>query len=152
MARALGESRSRELLGRGEASRVVQVGLSEAQVLLQKVRAYGDPRLFAVNAVSTNFAGSAQPIVPERLLVMGGNGGGGGSAAGPTNIVSQLLALLLAEKSGFSSDDMTRTAQELERLARDATASTTGGAPSSAADDLDQAIDAEADPAPATTQ
>jgi len=150
VARALGESRSKELLGRGEASRVVQVGLSEAQVLLQKVRAYGDPRLFAVNAVSTNFAGSAQPIVPERLFVMGGDGSGnGGGVAGPTNIVSQLLALLLAEKAGFSPDEMARTAQELERLAREATAATADGSSPKAADDFDRAIDAELDPPPA---
>jgi uncharacterized membrane protein YqiK len=150
VARALGESRSKELLGRGEASRVVQVGLSEAHVLLQKVRAYGDPRLFAVNAVSTNFACSAQPIVPERLFVMGsdgdGKGNGGGGVAGAANIVSQLLALLLAEKAGFSADDMARTAKELERLARDAAVSSTAApSSSSVSDDFDHLIDAELD-------
>ena len=49
IALAEGESKSRELLGKGEASKIAQIGLSEAAVLLQKVRAYGDPRLFALN-------------------------------------------------------------------------------------------------------
>ncbi len=52
------------------------VGLSEATVSLQKIRAYGDPRLFALNLVAEHFARSAQPLVPERLLVMGGGEAG----------------------------------------------------------------------------
>src|SRR6266446_2462505 len=83
IARAEGESRSKELLGKGEgarieqtgkgeASRIAQIGLSEAAVNLQKIRAYGDPRLYALNLVSDQFAKSAQPIVPERVLIMGG--------------------------------------------------------------------------------
>jgi uncharacterized membrane protein YqiK len=106
IARAQGESRSRELLGRGEASRVAQVGLSEAGVLLQKVRAYSDPRLFALSLVADRFASSAQPIVPERLLVMGANADGA-AAAGASNVLNQLVALLLAEKAGvgFARDE-----------------------------------------------
>ena len=100
IARAHGESRSKELLGRGEASRVAQVGLSEAGVLLQKVRAYGEPRLFALALVADRFASSAQPIVPERLLVMGATGDGA-EAAGASNVLNQLVALLLAEKAGL---------------------------------------------------
>ena len=68
VARADGEARARELLGRGEASRIAQVGLAEAGVFLQKIRAYGDPRLFALNLVAEQFAHSAQPLVPERVL------------------------------------------------------------------------------------
>jgi uncharacterized membrane protein YqiK len=101
VARAEGESRARELLGRGEASRVAQVGLSEAGVTLQKVRAYGDPRLFALNLVADRFAQSAQPIVPDRLLVMGGGADGGASAVGSSNVLSQLATLLLADKAGL---------------------------------------------------
>jgi hypothetical protein len=100
VARAEGEARARELLGRGEASRVAQVGLSEAGVTLQKVRAYGDPRLFALNLLADRFAQSAQPIVPERLLVMGGGTDGAGAAVGSSNVLSQLMTLLLAEKAG----------------------------------------------------
>jgi len=119
VARALGESRSKELLGKGEASRVAQVGLSEASVLLQKVRAYGDPRLFALNTVSDYFARSAQPIVPERLFVVGGEAGGSGTTVGGSNIVSQLLALLLAEKAGLGIADTGKATTELENFAKD---------------------------------
>ena len=51
MLLAEGRSRAKELVGRGEASRIAQTGLSEAAVFRQKIRAYGDPRLFALNLV-----------------------------------------------------------------------------------------------------
>jgi hypothetical protein len=115
VARALGESRSKELIGKGEAARIAQVGLSEAGVLLQKVRAYGDPRLFALNLVADRFAQSAQPIVPERLLVMGSGADGTGAPAGSANVLSQLVALLLAEKAGVGFAGDPAALSELER-------------------------------------
>ena len=115
IARAEGESRSRELLGRGEASRTAQVGLAEAAVSLQKIRAYGDSRLFALNLVAERFAGSAQPIVPERLLVMGGSGGEK-LDLGSSNVLSQFLTLLLAEKSGLGITDGGKGLEDLEKL------------------------------------
>ena len=115
IARAEGESRSRELLGRGEASRTAQVGLAEAAVSLQKIRAYGDSRLFALNLVAERFAGSAQPIVPERLLVMGG-AGGEKLDLGSSNVLSQFLTLLLAEKSGVGVTDGGKGMEDLEKL------------------------------------
>jgi uncharacterized membrane protein YqiK len=113
VARAEGESRAQELIGRGQASRVAQVGLSEAGVTLQKVRAYGDPRLLALNLVADRFAQSAQPIVPERLLVMGG-GADAGATAGASNVLSQLVALLLAERAGLPMAADERALAELE--------------------------------------
>jgi uncharacterized membrane protein YqiK len=113
IARAEGESRSRELLGKGEASKIAQVGLAEAAVSLQKIRAYGDPRLFALNLAAQHFAASAQPIVPERLLVMGGNEK---MDIGSSNVFSQFLTLLLAEKSGLGIADGGKGIEELEKL------------------------------------
>ncbi|MEO8360513.1 MAG: hypothetical protein ABI672_10830, partial [Vicinamibacteria bacterium] len=101
IARAEGEARSRELVGRGEASRVAQIGASEAAVFDQKIRAWGDSRLLALNLVSEQLAKSVQPLVPERLVVLGGdnagapNGVGGSSSA---SVLTQLLTLLLAER------------------------------------------------------
>jgi uncharacterized membrane protein YqiK len=115
IARAEGESRSRELLGRGESSKIAQVGLAEAAVSLQKIRAYGDSRLFALSLVADRFAGSAQPLVPERLLVMGG-GAGEKLDLGSSNVFSQFLTLLLAEKSGLGLTEGDAGTQELERL------------------------------------
>ena len=114
IARAEGESRARELLGRGDASRIAQVGLAEAAVSLQKIRAYGDSRLFALNLVADRFAGSAQPIVPERLLVMGGNGEAK-IDLGSSNVFSQFLTLLLAEKSRIGVNEG-KGMEDLERL------------------------------------
>src|SRR5262245_50970031 len=115
IARAVGESRSRELLGRGEASKIAQVGLAEAAVSLQKIRAYGDPRLFALNLATEHFADSAQPIVPERLLIMGG-ATGEKMDAGSANVFSQFLTLLLAEKSGLGIAEGNKGIEDLEKL------------------------------------
>ena len=115
IARAEGESRSRELLGRGDASKIAQVGLAEAAVSLQKIRAYGDSRLFAMNLVADRFADSAQPIVPERLLVIGGSGGEK-LDLGSSNVFSQFLTLLLAEKAGIGMTESGKGMEDLERL------------------------------------
>jgi hypothetical protein len=85
------------------------------RVTLQKVRAYGDPRLFAMNMVADRFATSAQPIVPERLLVMGGSTDGAGAAVGSSNVFTQLMALLLAEKAGIPFTVDEKALAELDR-------------------------------------
>src|SRR5882724_8718753 len=117
IARAEGESRSKELIGKGEgariesqgkgeASRIAQIGLSEAAVNLQKIRAYGDSRLYALNLVSDQFAKSEQPIVPERVFIMGGSKDGEGKGdIGSVNLLSQLLGLILSEKAGIGVTD-----------------------------------------------
>jgi uncharacterized membrane protein YqiK len=126
VARAEGESKSKELLGKGEAARIAQIGMSEAAVQLQKIRAYGDPRLFALNLVSEHFANSTQPLVPERLLVMGegknGNGEAGAAPAGGAqgySMLGQLLALLLSEHSGVNiAQDKGGSVEDLEKFTR----------------------------------
>ena len=100
IARAEGEARSRELVGRGEASRVAQVGAAEAAVFDQKIRAWGDNRLLALNLVAEQLAKSVQPLVPERLVVLGGETAPtNGTASGPgsASVLNQLLTLLLAQ-------------------------------------------------------
>jgi uncharacterized membrane protein YqiK len=118
IARAEGRSRSRELLGKGDAARIAQTGLAEAAVFLQKVKAYGDARLFALQSLGAELARSRQPLVPERLFLIGSGNGHGGKdgglpAAGPTGMLGQLLALLLAEKAGV---DLGGTDPETEKL------------------------------------
>ena len=121
IARAFGESRSKELIGRGEGARIAQVGLSEAAVFLQKIRAYGDPRLFALSLVADQFAKSAQPIVPERLLVMGTGKDGEKVDLSSSNVFGQLITLLLAEKAGLSMGEKTPGLQELEKFTQELT-------------------------------
>ena len=115
VVRALGEARSKELFGKGEGARIAQTGLSEAAVFLQKIRAYGDPRLFALSLVADQFAHSAQPIVPERLFTMGGGAEGGGP--GVANVFNQLIAVLLAERTGVSPTDAPKGLEDLEKFA-----------------------------------
>ena len=153
IARAFGESRSRELVGRGEASKIAQIGLAEAAVFLQKIRAYGDSRLFALNLVADQFSKSAQPIVPERLLVMGdGAGGGEKMDLGSSNVFGRLISLLLAEKAGFGSEEKTRGLEDLEKFAAEMTRrfskAPTGDAPD-APGDLEAEISGEIDKKPA---
>ena len=71
---AQAESQQRVLAGRGEGSRLLQVGLSEASVLLRKIQSYSDPRLFALAMVAEKLAESKQPLVPERVFMAGGEG------------------------------------------------------------------------------
>lgn len=98
------------LAGKGESRRALQVGLAEASVLLRKVSAYGDPRLYAAARVAEELSESEQPLVPERLFVSGdGHNGNGANGHG---LVGTLLSLLVGEKSGFTFQD----SPELARL------------------------------------
>lgn len=99
------ESRQRVLAGRGEASRTMQTGLSEAAVLLRKIQSFGDPRLFALSGVVEHLAHSSQPLVPERVFMAGSNGENGRSTAPSQGMLGLLINLLVAEKSGFQTAD-----------------------------------------------
>ena len=74
---AEGEARAKELIGKGESSRIAQVGLAEAAVTLQKVSAYRDPRLYALNVFADQFSKSVQPLVPSRLFISNAGGKAG---------------------------------------------------------------------------
>jgi len=100
------DSQERILAGKGESQKILQVGLSEASVLLRRIASYGDPRLFAVSNVAEQLAHSTQPLVPERLFVAGGGDGAQTSSPSPQQgLLGTLIGLLVAEKSGFSLAD-----------------------------------------------
>jgi uncharacterized membrane protein YqiK len=101
VTRADGEARSRELIGRGEASRIAQTGVAEAGVFVKKIQAYGDPKLFALGLLSEQMAHSEQPLVPQRVLMMGAEGSASGGPVAGISLFGRLLALLLAEKGGL---------------------------------------------------
>jgi uncharacterized membrane protein YqiK len=107
VTRAEGESRSRDLIGRGEAARISQTGSAEASVFQRKIEAYGDPRLFALNLVADQMAHSQQALVPERVLMMGGDGNG--NALGAVSLFARLLAMLVADKAGVGMDGSAET-------------------------------------------
>ncbi|MCI0464215.1 MAG: hypothetical protein L0Z62_45350 [Gemmataceae bacterium] len=123
------ESRQRVLAGRGEAQRVLQVGMAEATVLLRKIGSYGDPRLYALNLVAEHLSHASQPLVPERVFMAGHNGDGKGGNSG---LLAMLLELLVAEKSGFQladNGDLGGLKEFAERMAREAMESVEQGAP-----------------------
>ncbi len=118
-------SREKILAGRGDAQRVMQVGLAEASVLMKKIASFGDPRLFAVSRVSEQLAQSKQPLVPERVFVAAGNDGQNGHSGLSQGLVGMLLNLLVAEKSGFQPGDGAEQAglrEMAERMTREALA------------------------------
>jgi predicted Zn finger-like uncharacterized protein len=120
---AQAESQQRILAGRGEAQRVMQVGLSEASVLLRKIGSFGDPRLYALSVVAEHLAHSTQPLVPERLFTTGADGQAG---QGGTGMLGMLISLLVAEKSGFQAaeaGEQTALKEFADRMAREAMAS-----------------------------
>ena len=117
------ESRQRILAGRGEAQRVMQVGLSEASVLMRKIASFGDPRLYALSIITEQLTHSSQPLVPERVFMAASNGDSSGSTANVSGMIGMLLNLLVAEKSGFQPVDAGEVSglKEIsERLTRDA--------------------------------
>src|SRR5208282_446186 len=88
-------------------SRLMQLGLSEASVLLRKIQSFGDPRLYALAVVAEHLSHSQQPLVPERVFMAGGagsNGDGHNGTAGQ-GMLGMLINLLVAEKSGFQPAD-----------------------------------------------
>jgi uncharacterized membrane protein YqiK len=111
IAIAEGRAQAQKLEGEGEAAKVTQVGMAEAAVSLQKIRAYGDPRLYALRDLSERLSNSKQPLVPERLFVTGETTGEGG-------LLQTLLSLLLSEKSGIQVAAPERNAP-LEQLAKE---------------------------------
>jgi uncharacterized membrane protein YqiK len=98
---AQAESQKQILAGRGEGQRLMQVGVSEATVLLRKIASYGDPSLYALALVAEYLSRSAQPLVPERVFVTGADGSQGAGQG----ILGMLINLLVAEKAGFRPAD-----------------------------------------------
>jgi len=127
------DSQQAILAGRGEAQRIMQVGLSEAAVLMQKVSSYGDPRLFALTHVGTALSKSTQPLVPDRVFLSGGdttrsvsegngdssaNGHGSAATIATTGLVGMLLQTLLAERTSFANGDNAELASLKELTGR----------------------------------
>jgi len=108
---ARAEAEQRVLAGKGEASRIAQVGLSEAAVLLRKIQSFSDPRLYALTQVAHQLAHSSQPLVPQRVFTAGTNGHSSNGDGHPASdnaaqgLFGLLISLMVAEKSGFSASE-----------------------------------------------
>jgi regulator of protease activity HflC (stomatin/prohibitin superfamily) len=96
------ESKQRILAGQGEAKRIAEIGQAEAEVLSRKIASFADPRLYALSIVAEHLSHSTQPLVPQQVFMSGGGGGNGnGKSAASLGMVSTLVDLMIAEKSGF---------------------------------------------------
>lgn len=128
------ESQQRILAGKGEAQKVMQIGLSEASVLLRKVASYGDPRLYALSLVSEQLFHSTQPLVPERLFMAGGSDSASTGGQTGQGLMGLLISPLVAEKSGFemsNATELNELKQYSDRMVQEAMKSMT---PTSASD------------------
>ena len=94
------ESKQRILAGQGEAKRIAEIGQAEAEVLSRKIASFADPRLYALSIVAEHLSHSTQPLVPAQVFMSGAANGNGKSAAS-LGMVSTLVDLMVAEKSGF---------------------------------------------------
>jgi hypothetical protein len=121
---AEGEARSKELIGKGESSRIAQVGLAEAAVTLQKVGAYRDPRLYALNVFADQFSKSVQPLVPSRLFISSAGGKDGEGQQGSGSVLETLLSLILSEKAGINVSESSASSKPLEEFIRQFTRGT----------------------------
>jgi uncharacterized membrane protein YqiK len=118
---AEGEARAKELIGKGESSRIAQVGLAEAAVTLQKVSAFRDPRLYALNVFADQFSKSVQPLVPSRLFIS--NAAGTDEGQGGGSVLETLLKLILSEKAGINLQETTGSSKPMEDFIRQFTGS-----------------------------
>jgi regulator of protease activity HflC (stomatin/prohibitin superfamily) len=135
---AEGEARSKELIGKGESSRIAQVGLAEAAVTLQKVGAYRDPRLYALNVFADRFSQSVQPLVPSRLFISNGGGAKDREANGGGSVLETLLSLILSEKAGINIQENPAASKPLEDFIRQFTVASGNGNPAKKAMSADE--------------
>ena len=117
-------AKQRELIGRGESQKTLQIGMAEVEVLLKRIAAFGDSRLYAANVMAEKLSQSAQPLVPDRLFVAGEQGNQNPAAGG---MLGLLASLLVAEKAGvvsaIDSTEVTLRKQLTERAATGASTS-----------------------------
>jgi hypothetical protein len=84
---------------------------------LQKVSAFRDPRLYALNVFADQFSRSVQPLVPSRLFISNG-GGTPGDGQGGGSVLETLLNLILSEKAGINLQENTGSSKPMEDFIR----------------------------------
>jgi hypothetical protein len=82
---------------------------------MQKVNAFRDPRLYALNIFADQFSKSVQPLVPSRLF-MSNAGGTAGDGQGWGSVLETLLNLILSEKAGIKVTETSGASKPMEDL------------------------------------
>jgi hypothetical protein len=116
--RIFGKIRRTNSASAAASSRIAQVGLAKAAVTLQKVGAYRDPRLYALNAFADRFSQSVQPLVPSRHFISNGAGNKPGDAQSKGSVLETLLSLILREKAGINIQENASSSKPLEEFIR----------------------------------
>ena len=93
---------------------------------MQKVSAYRDPRLYALNVFADEFSKSVQPLVPSRLFISNA-GGTTGDGQGGGSVLETLLNLILSEKAGINLQENTGNSKPMEDFIRQFTGSRLAG-------------------------
>ena len=125
-----GEARAKELVGKAEAMRVASLGIAEATGLYQKLKAYGDPRIYAMQQIGENFSKSARHLVPGESSHDGRrqqrkferNRGRKRRERASASALN-LLFTMMAEASASPVGHDARSMEELERFADEVTKS-----------------------------
>jgi regulator of protease activity HflC (stomatin/prohibitin superfamily) len=96
----LAEAKSKQatLEGHGESQKISQIGLSEAEVLKQKIASFGDNQLYALSVIATSLSQSKQPLVPTIM-----SGGGENKA----NMVDLFFTMLVGDRAGVTPRALT---------------------------------------------
>jgi uncharacterized membrane protein YqiK len=100
--RAEQEAKKTVTLATANAEASARNGIGQAIGVAELQKAYGDPRLMVVKEVGSKFCDAISsgqiPIVPHTLVQTGGSSGEGASGS---NVLSDFLAMFLAEKMGL---------------------------------------------------
>ncbi len=93
---------------------------------MQKVSAFRDPRLYALNVFADQFSKSVQPLVPSRLFISNA-GGTADEGQRPGSVLETLLNLILSEKAGINLQENAGTSKPMEDFIRQFTGSGSAG-------------------------
>ena len=93
---------------------------------MQKVNAFRDPRLYALNIFADQFSKSVQPLVPSRLF-MSNAGGTAGDGQGGGSVLETLLNLILSERAGINLQESSGSSKPMEDFIRQFTGSRSAG-------------------------
>jgi uncharacterized membrane protein YqiK len=122
---AEGEAKKIHSLAQAEAEKAAKIGIAQAMAIQEQVRAYGGPKFQLTQQVMARFAEAIETarvdVVPK--IMINGNGHGEGGSDSSKNLFEGLMALLLSDRMGLSSE-ITQAAENpaIEKMKKELTA------------------------------
>jgi len=120
---AEGEAKKIHSLAQAEAEKAAKIGIAQAMAIQEQVRAYGGPKFQLTQQVMARFAEAIETarvdVVPKIMI----NGSNGHEGDGSKNLFEGLMALLLSDRMGLSSE-ITQAAENpaIEKMKKELTA------------------------------